>query len=477
MFQGGRTLAALAAVCNDDGDLGVRVLPGVESLVEQSLLQQREGRGGEPRFGMLETIQEFARERLAESGEAAALQDVHARTFLTLITAPQQAPNGAEEIAWLNQLDDEQDNLRAVLRWAGGAGDVGSCGTPPGAGSSLRERLAAVFAVAPFLGHFWTTRGYVAEGRRWLAELLATARQVEAAAAPAAPNGPPSSSVASFLVEFWATRGYTAEGRRQMVRLLAAATQLDATAAPGAAGAPAAAAWALLQARAQEVVASLAEEQGDYEAAQVLGEQVLAVVVAQQDTELMARAYHLLGIIAMDREDYPRARQWFEQSLHLYRELGDEQGLAVSLSNLGITFQQLGDWPQAEQVFQEAVTIQRRYGDSMSVAYLLLYLAHGAYMHSSGRRPRPTIARACPRCNRSGRGGRKTESPDGLGWLAQVAGQPERRRPAAGGGRRRARSAGPRCRQFLWRRTTGEQRPGGPPWGRPLRRAWAAGRR
>ena len=75
VFQGGRTLEALEAVCNYDGNLQIDVLEGVESLVSKSLLQQREGRDGEPRFWMLETIHEYAREKLEESGEAAELAE------------------------------------------------------------------------------------------------------------------------------------------------------------------------------------------------------------------------------------------------------------------------------------------------------------------------------------------------------------------------------------------------------------------
>src|SRR5207253_11277238 len=91
VFQGGRTLEALEAVCNFDGRLQVDVLEGVESLVSKSLLGVREtseqrdgaaGHGGERRWWMLETIHEYAREKLRESGEAGALERQHALYYM-----------------------------------------------------------------------------------------------------------------------------------------------------------------------------------------------------------------------------------------------------------------------------------------------------------------------------------------------------------------------------------------------------------
>src|SRR5215216_1494130 len=105
VFQGGCTLEAIEAVCPID------VLEGVESLVSKSLLQQREGRDGEPRFWMLETIHEYAREKLQESGEAEALQREHALYFMRLGEEAAPHLSGKEQQEWLDRLDDEYDNI------------------------------------------------------------------------------------------------------------------------------------------------------------------------------------------------------------------------------------------------------------------------------------------------------------------------------------------------------------------------------
>ena len=84
VFSGGSTLEAIEAVCDAEGDLPVDVLEGVSSLLDKSLLRQEEGLEGEPRFVMLETIHEFALEKLEQSGEAEAIKRVHAEYFLDL---------------------------------------------------------------------------------------------------------------------------------------------------------------------------------------------------------------------------------------------------------------------------------------------------------------------------------------------------------------------------------------------------------
>src|SRR5919202_6269839 len=84
VFSGGRTLEAIEAICDPEGDLPVDSFEGISSLLDKSLLRQEEGPEGEPRFVMLETIHEFAREKIQESGEAESLRKLHAQYFLTL---------------------------------------------------------------------------------------------------------------------------------------------------------------------------------------------------------------------------------------------------------------------------------------------------------------------------------------------------------------------------------------------------------
>ncbi len=113
VFQGGCTVEAIEAVGNYDAAFGGEVLAGVESLV-----QQRAGRAGEARFGMLETIHAYAREKLVVSGEAAALQRAHAHYFMQWAEEAETGLMGAQQAEWFARVEDAHDNIRAALRWA-----------------------------------------------------------------------------------------------------------------------------------------------------------------------------------------------------------------------------------------------------------------------------------------------------------------------------------------------------------------------
>src|SRR5688500_6710465 len=100
-----------------DRQLQIDILDGLDSLISKSLMRQTEGRNEEPRFWMLETIHELAREKLGEGGEAEALERQHALYFMGLAEVAEPQIRGAKQVEWLDRLDDEHDNLRAALAW------------------------------------------------------------------------------------------------------------------------------------------------------------------------------------------------------------------------------------------------------------------------------------------------------------------------------------------------------------------------
>jgi predicted ATPase/class 3 adenylate cyclase len=118
VFSGGRTLEAIEAICDAEGDLPVEAFEGVSSLLDKSLIGQEEGPNGEPRLVMLETIHEFAREKLGESAEAEQIKRVHAEYFLTLAEEAHPEFKGANQLQWLERLEAEHDNMRKALSWA-----------------------------------------------------------------------------------------------------------------------------------------------------------------------------------------------------------------------------------------------------------------------------------------------------------------------------------------------------------------------
>ena len=156
VFSGGRTLEAIEAICDAEGDLPVDTFEGVSSLLDKSLFRQEEGPDGEPRFVMLETVHEFAREKLEESGEAEEIKRAHAQYFLTLAEEAYPELKRPNQLEWLERLEAEHDNMRAALSWA-----------------LERKEAEVALRLGGALWWFWSVRGYHSEGRRWLEEALA----------------------------------------------------------------------------------------------------------------------------------------------------------------------------------------------------------------------------------------------------------------------------------------------------------------
>ncbi|MGH7418212.1 MAG: hypothetical protein ACREKB_10600, partial [Candidatus Rokuibacteriota bacterium] len=153
MFVGGWTLESATAVCRP-GEIGLDPLEGMASLLDQSLIRRDEGVHGESRFGMLETIREFALERLHERGEGADLARRHAEHFTAVAEAAE--PDLTKSTDAVERVDHDHDNFRAALTWAIES-DRADLGMRLGFG----------------LWRFWQLRAHLAEGRMWFDRLLA----------------------------------------------------------------------------------------------------------------------------------------------------------------------------------------------------------------------------------------------------------------------------------------------------------------
>ena len=155
VFAGSGRLDTAEHVCSD-AELGMEVLDGAASLAEQSLLRVIEDAHADARFLMLETIREFAIERLEASAESATLRDRHAMAYLEL--ARDMAPRlyTRERRVWLDRFEDDHDNLRAAIAWRMATGDV----------EAVADLLLAMW-------RFWQSRGHLAEGRMRADQVLA----------------------------------------------------------------------------------------------------------------------------------------------------------------------------------------------------------------------------------------------------------------------------------------------------------------
>ena len=346
VFAGGGTLDAVEVIAGSDLGAGEALPPLVilQALLDQSLLARRLDGGDEPRFFMLETIREYAHEQLVRRDEVATLQTRHAQYYLAWAEAVAQQLPGAEEKAGLDRLEQEYDNLRAVLDWAQGQG---------------AHEPAARMMVA--LLRFWDLRGYWSEGRRRLEAVLRQAGDTLPAPVRAA-VALGAGRFAGYQDDYTAAQRFTTEGLHQ------------ATLAGDQPG----------MAAALNGLAFLAATQGDRATATRLLEESLAVSRAIDDTRNVAKTLGNLGRVAMDSGDYGHAFRLQHEALALFRRLRDKWGLVGVLESLGQLAAEQGEYDQAIALLEESLALSRALGDKGHLAWVLgdlgiALLAAGAY--------------------------------------------------------------------------------------------------
>jgi predicted ATPase/DNA-binding SARP family transcriptional activator len=330
-FVGGCTLEAAEAVCNAHSDIGIDLLEGMASLMAQSLLRQEEAACGEPCFTMLETIREYALERLVGSGEAEAIRWQHAQFFLTLAEEAEPKLTSADQSGWLDRLEREHDNLRAALVWL-----------------IEREEVEAGLRLGGALREFWYVRGYSAEGREGLAKLLGLAEASAGTAARA------KALHATGLLAFY-------QGDYEAARVLHEESLLIQRELGDKAGI----AWSLH--RLGWVAACL----GDYKAVRAHFEKSLASFQELGNEGGIAHALHGLGMVLSTQGDWEAARALYEQSLVRFQALGDKGGIAHSLFGLGWVAYCLGDYEAVRAFYERSLVIFQELGDKGSIAHAL----------------------------------------------------------------------------------------------------------
>jgi predicted ATPase/class 3 adenylate cyclase len=385
VFSDGCALEAVEAICDPVGDLFVDVLEGLSSLLDKSLLRQEEMVEEEPRFVMLETIREYARERLELSGEAEEIRRMHAEYFLALAEQGASEQQGLEETAWLERLDLEHDNMRAALSWM-----LESEEAEPGL------RLSGA------LWRFWWMRGHYSEGRRWLEEALAKdgrasavrAKALEAVgwladdqgdidrAVAAAEEGLSlsarvkiESSVTASFLRMLGSAAYVHGNHEQAARLYEESLALSREARDERGVAS-----SLLQ------LGNVSGDRGNHEGAKTFYEEGLALSRKLDDKALLASALISVGAEFLLQGDPERGAMLNEEAAELYRERGNRGHLQYALDNLGWAALMRGDQQQAQELHRESLALSRQLGDKLVAAEALEGLACSASARGEAKR-------------------------------------------------------------------------------------------
>src|SRR5215207_9086915 len=387
VFSGGAALEAIEAVCDAQGDLPVDVLDGASSLLDKSLLRQEEGVGGEPRFVMLETIHEYASERLEDSRDAEAARHAHAEYFLALAEEAEPGLWGAKDAAWLDRLQQEHDNMRAALSWA-----------------IEHEEAELALRLGGALRWFWYMEGYYGEGRRWLEAVLGKDQGAAAEARARALEGV----------------GWLASGQGDLDRAQAAADEglkLSTEAGLGD----------VVAADFQDVLGeAVARQRGNYEWAAELLEESLALHREARDIIGVAWSLGNLANASGDRGDHERAKELYEEGLALSRELGGAELLGAYLISLGYVFLLEGDLERATALNEEAVELYRKRGHRGRLQAALDNLGWAALVRGDHQRAEALHEESLMLCKELGDKLIGSESIEGLACAAAAKGEAER---------------------------------------------------
>lgn len=375
VFSGGAALAAIEAVCNSRGDLGMTAFDLVESLLDKSLLWRDQvnaqfgapelGEAQEPaewsgliphsefniphsgdiRFTILETIREYAAEQLAARAEADTIGHLHAQYYLALAQAADPQLTGAEQKAWLDRLERDHDNLRAALEWSLAHENV---------------EMAAQLGVA--LKRFWEVHNHFGEGRRWLRRVLAESDRVS-------PQ---------------------------------------------------------LRAKVLNAAGALAIGQSDFDEAFLLLEGSLALQRKLGDELGVASALNNLGMAALSVGKYEMAVPLFEEGLEILREMGDKGRTATMLGNFAVVISQLGDMDRAARLLNESLALRRELGNRWGVAAALGNLAEVLRRQGEDERAREVYAEAVELLSELGDKVGVAKTLVGFAAIAMSEGRPER---------------------------------------------------
>jgi predicted ATPase/class 3 adenylate cyclase len=344
VFSGGWTLDAAERVCSDEVTVARdSVLDLTASLADKSLLVV-DVADGATRYGMLETIRQYAQERLLQSGQSHAFRARHLAHFLSIAKQAAKELQGADQNCWFDRLELEHDNMRAALSW----------------GSSGEGAAADALQLSANLAQFWRVRGYFAEGRAWLSQCLH--------AAPA--NVDPE--VLSLIFN-----GLGILALRQGDYGAARASHEESLRLRRATGDP----WSI--AGSLSNLGNVAFEQGDVSRARALYEEGLSLYQQTKDRRRVAAAQINLANLASSQGEHAFAEKLLNESIAALRDLDHPMFTANALTNLGDVRLKQRDYSGAAAAFRESVALQRDTHDRELLPYSLEGLGDVALAESA----------------------------------------------------------------------------------------------
>jgi predicted ATPase len=339
VFVGGWTLDAAEAVCNLDNEPSFDIMVEMETLVDNSLLSQTQDADGQTRFGMLETIWEYANERLHKSNELDQIRRRHALYFLDFVRKVEPLIRSRERVKFTRKMRQEFNNIRAILEW--------SCST--GKSIEIGQQIAITLA------WFWQSSMSISESSQWAVRLMEHAD-----------DSTPLEIHAGLL---WGLGGFAwSQGDLpRAITNLAESVRLARMTDDK-----------YLLANILIVRGLAANSAHEVQAANEMFEESIELLRALNEKWGQSLALSWMGDVALLDKDFERARQLHEQAIELAREQGDPWIFLAPLMSGGNTALITGSPEEAEAISSEAIGLLREIDDKWSLAWGLNSLGHAA---------------------------------------------------------------------------------------------------
>jgi len=335
VFVGGWTVDAAESVCgNGASGLTTPALDLLASLVNKSLVAQREV-NGESRFAMLETIREYALEKLTAAGEAEAVRRRHAEYYLAMMVKVGPDLDGSSVL--LDRVEREHDNLRAALQWSLDRGEV---------------EIAARLSLA--LLSLWSMHTHhLTEGRQWFRQVLAAARDY-----PLPACVPAKVVYSAGILAYLQSDQAAARPLLEEALTLARESKDRRTIAHALHG-----------------LSNVAMDEGQYERVSALLNECLSLARQMGDKWLIAMSLNNLAEVARLQGDLQQALPMFEEGAQLLAEMGSKSFMAILMDGLGTIMQYQGHYDRALAIHMQCLTLAHEMDDQRIIALSLEKLA------------------------------------------------------------------------------------------------------
>ena len=424
VFAGGWTLEAAEEGCaggERDNISPYDILDLLTQLVNKSLVIVMEhSQSGETRYRMLETIRQYAREKLLEVGGGEIIRDKHLAYFVKLVEQAEPELYRSNQIFWLNKLDDEIDNFRIAMEWA------------------LANDVESGLRIASIPWRFWLGRSYFQEVGDWLKQLLEQYKTVNALHAQALAI----QSMCRFRQGDFSKTIELAKQSLEMARVLSD-KQMEALglaflgvfmAAQGSVGD-----GTPLMEEALAIYRSLGDKIGQAGTTEWLSvnnnNMERAIAYANESLALARELGDLSGIVprlcmlsrlTFYNEDFTSPSAWLDEALSISRQLGDRMGEAYAIATSGVLSYWQGNYPQAISCLEEAILLCEKNGDHYQSLWAHVNIAYAVLRQGDTQRAEALFADSIRSTQKAGLTIASIFAIEGVASLNVQIGRPER---------------------------------------------------